>query len=68
MTLKEYMDFTGKSLTQVAQELGISKQLVFQWKNGSRPRPENALKVEKWSKGAVRKDKTSKAVTLTKRQ
>lgn len=56
MNLSEYMKLIGKTTTEVAKELGVSRQLIHQWKNGSRPRPENALMVERWSRGAVRKE------------
>jgi len=56
MDLKSYLKLTGKSVEQAAKELKQSRQTLYNWMNGKRADPINALEVEKWSKGAIPKE------------
>ena len=56
MDLKSYLKLTRKAVEQASSELNVSRQTVHNWMNGKRADPNQALKVEKWSNGAVPKE------------
>lgn len=54
MTLKEYKDKYGYSVTRLAKLLDIPRTTVYQWLSGAaNPYPKNALKVYQKTKGEV---------------
>lgn len=54
MTLKEFIEFKKIKIADVSAELGFPYQTIVRWINGARfPRPENMMKIVKWSKGVV---------------
>lgn len=54
MLFKDYIAVTGKSLSEVGKELGVSAPAVFRWQAGqSIPKPALMRKIMTWSKGNV---------------
>lgn len=54
MTLAEYLDATGRKVTDVAKETGVSATSVYRWMSGARtPSPEQMRAVHAATKGLV---------------
>lgn len=53
MKLSEWMAIKGWKETDLARELGVSRQAVNYWMRGGRVRPDNAEKIEKITHGDV---------------
>jgi plasmid maintenance system antidote protein VapI len=56
MKFATYLEENKISVQNAATELGITRQRIYQLKNGSRASPELALRVEHWTKGEVPRD------------
>lgn len=54
ISLREYLEITGKSVTGAADELGVSRVRLSQLVNGKPAGRKLALKIQKWSGGVVK--------------
>jgi DNA-binding XRE family transcriptional regulator len=50
-TLRKYIKFRELSISQAAQEIGISRQTLYEALNGRPLGKRAALKIEDWSEG-----------------
>ena len=56
MKLSAYLKLTGKSVIQAAEELGKTRQRLYQIINGGRAGADLAERIETWSDGAVQRE------------
>jgi len=54
VSLQEWLRYIGRRVPWLAQELGVTKQAVYQWIDGrSAPRAVHLARIEKMSAGRV---------------
>ena len=51
--LKQYIDFKGMTISDVARQTELSRPLIHYALNGQPLGKKSALKIEKWSNGMV---------------
>lgn len=54
MTFRHWLSTSGYSVTGLAEILGVSRQTIYHWKNGTRlPNTEHLIRLERLSRGSI---------------